>query len=356
MNAKTSLDAKEKIKNDFNNVNGTIKVIIGSETIAEGVSLNGNTVALYNTFLGWNPTESIQVEGRAWRQGNEQGHVHIVYPLMNDSVDSVMYQKHDEKGSRLNDLYSYKGDKLNVEDINAEELKFSLIKDPEKRAKFKVDVLKVDVDNKRSTLQAQVDILVKNAKRVKQAESEIGSYDDAIKESEQELVETKVAYAEAKAEVDKVKKEKKKLDWSLERRLEREKYNVDRIKNSIREYKGKRKSAEDAIDTINAKFDKMGIKKEADIQRKEKEMLKEIQVYNGQIEQIEKDRAKYIEEARRQIAAESEEVPPIEKLIKQNVASIVNDLRPMMAVKPEIEAERAGMRKSILVFKRRRAA
>jgi hypothetical protein len=67
MSSKTSIDAKEKIKNDFNDINGTIKVIIGSETIKEGVSLNGNTTTLYNTCLGWNPTETIQVEGMAWR-------------------------------------------------------------------------------------------------------------------------------------------------------------------------------------------------------------------------------------------------------------------------------------------------
>jgi hypothetical protein len=368
MNSKTSLDAKEKIKNDFNDVNGTIKVIIGSETIKEGVSLNGNTTTIYNTCLGWNPTETIQVEGRAWRQNNKQGHVHVVYPLMNDSVDSFMYQKHSEKASRLDAIYSYKGDQLNVEDIDPEELKFALIKDPEKRAKFKIDMMKEEVENKRGTVQAQVDILVKNAKRLKQAESTMGSYDEYIADYEKELVEAKAEYDDYKSDVDKLKKAKKPIDWSLQSRMERAEYNVKRLKNNIREAKNSKKGEQDAIDTIRAKFDKMGIKKEADIERKERQMLDEIKMYSEQLDQISKNRDKYIEEARRQIAAESAEARPLNELIKENVSSIITDLRPMDEVKKEIEAEREaeavrkpplqksiGKKKMVLLIKRRTA-
>jgi hypothetical protein len=355
MNSKTTLDAKEKIKNDFNDVNGTIKVIIGSETIKEGVSLNGNTTTIYNTCLGWNPTETIQVEGRAWRQNNKQGHVHIIYPLMNDSVDSFMYQKHSEKASRLDAIYSYKGDKLNVEDIDPEELKFALIKDPEKRARFKIDMMKEDVGNKRGTLQAQVDILIKNAKRLKQAESTIGSYDEYIADYEKELVEAKADYDDYKFQVDKLKKAKKDIDWSLQSRMERAEYNVKRLKNNIRDAKNSKKTEQDTIDTIRAKFDKMGIKKESDVDRKARQMLDEIKMYNEQLAQIDKDRDKFIQEAKAQIEAESVEARPLNELIKENVNSIITDLRPMDDVKKEIETER-GLKKSILLFIRRRAA
>jgi hypothetical protein len=182
-------------------------VIIGSETIKEGVSLNGNTTTIYNTCLGWNPTETIQVEGRAWRQNNKQGHVHVVYPLMNDSVDSFMYQKHCEKAPRLGAIYSYKGDQLNGGDIDPEKLKFALIKDPEKRAKFKIGMEKEEVENKRGAMQVQAGILVENAKRLKQAESAAGSCGENISDYEKEP-------AEAKAE-----------------------YHVKRLKNNIREAK-----------------------------------------------------------------------------------------------------------------------
>jgi hypothetical protein len=355
MNSKTSLDAKEKIEIDFNDVNGTIKVIIGSETIKEGVSLNGNTTTIYNTCLGWNPTETIQVEGRAWRQNNKQGHVHVVYPLMNDSVDSFMYQKHSEKASRLDAIYSYKGDKLNVEDIDPEELKFALIKDPEKRAKFKIDMMKEEVEGKRGTAQAQVDILVKNAKRLRQAESTIGAYDDDIADYEKEFIEAKAEYDRYKSAADKLKKVGTPVDWRLQGYINQAGYDMKRIKNNIREAKNGKKSDQDAIDTIRAKFDKMGIKKESDIERKERQMLDEIKMYSEQLDQISKARDKYVEEARRQIAAESVEVLPLNELIQENVNSIIKDLRPMDEVEKEIEAER-GMNKSIRLFIRYKVA
>ena len=141
INSKTNDEKKENIKNRFNDKNDKLKIIIGSETISEGIDLNGNSFALYNCMLGWNPTESLQVEGRIWRQGNNQSNVHIVYPVVADSVDSLMFQKHDEKASRIADLFSYKGadNELKVETINPEDLKFDLIKDIDKKVSFLID-------------------------------------------------------------------------------------------------------------------------------------------------------------------------------------------------------------------------
>ena len=134
INSSTTELQKQKITQAFNDPTAPLKVLIGSESISEGVDLNGNTLVLYNCMLGWNPTEPVQVEGRLWRQGNLQKKVHIVYPLMYNSIDSLIYQKHDEKVSRIDALWSYRGDKLNVEDINPAELKFDLIKSAEMKA------------------------------------------------------------------------------------------------------------------------------------------------------------------------------------------------------------------------------
>lgn len=127
---------KDKMTDDFNNPEKPLKIIIGSETISEGIDLNGNSISLYNCMLGWNPSEPVQVEGRLWRQGNRQKKVHIIYPIMFNSIDSLIYQKHDEKGTRIDAIWSYRGDKLNVEDIKPEDLKLELIKDPEKKADY----------------------------------------------------------------------------------------------------------------------------------------------------------------------------------------------------------------------------
>ena len=149
-------DKRAKVADCFNDKNNACKILIGSSAISEGMDLNGNSTTLYNCMLGWNPSESVQVEGRIWRQGNEQGRVHIVYPLVEDSIDSLLYQKHDEKKHRTDSLFSYKGSSLNVEQIDPEKMKFDLIKDPEKRAAIDISGEKADKEQKLLMLENQV--------------------------------------------------------------------------------------------------------------------------------------------------------------------------------------------------------
>lgn len=165
INSGTTELQKQKITTAFNDPSAPLKVLIGSETISEGVDLNGNTLVLYNCMLGWNPTEPVQVEGRLWRQGNRQKKVHIVYPLMYNSIDSLIYQKHDEKVSRLDAIWSYRGDKLNVEDINPTELKFDLIKSAEKKAE-------IMLEEELIPLKKQIRIIDESVELIKSAESQ----------------------------------------------------------------------------------------------------------------------------------------------------------------------------------------
>lgn len=165
INSGTTELQKQKITTAFNDPSAPIKVLIGSETISEGVDLNGNTLVLYNCMLGWNPTEPVQVEGRLWRQGNRQKKVHIVYPLMYNSIDSLIYQKHDEKVSRIDAIWSYRGDKLNVEDINPTELKFDLIKSAEKKAE-------IMLEEELIPLKKQIRIIDESVELIKSAESQ----------------------------------------------------------------------------------------------------------------------------------------------------------------------------------------
>lgn len=165
MNSGTTELQKQKITTAFNDPVAPLKVLIGSETISEGVDLNGNTLVLYNCMLGWNPTEPVQVEGRLWRQGNRQKKVHIVYPLMYNSIDSLIYQKHDEKVSRIDAIWSYRGDKLNMEDINPTELKFDLIKSAEKKAE-------IMLEEELIPLKKQIRIIDESVELIKSAESQ----------------------------------------------------------------------------------------------------------------------------------------------------------------------------------------
>ena len=173
INSGTTELQKQRITTAFNDPDAQLKVLIGSETISEGVDLNGNTLVLYNCMLGWNPTEPVQVEGRLWRQGNRQKKVHVVYPLMYNSIDSLIYQKHDEKVSRIDALWSYRGDRLNVEDINPAELKFDLIKS----AEMKADII---LEAEMVPLKKQIKIIEEIFELIKTAEEEMASLEEEV--------------------------------------------------------------------------------------------------------------------------------------------------------------------------------
>lgn len=128
-----------EIMEDFNNPDGRTKIIIGSDTIQEGVDLNGNTAIGYNCMLDWNPTSNEQKKGRGWRYGNRQKRFHMFYPLIENSIDTKLYQKHAEKVSRINDIFKSTGKPfIETADINPDEIKLDLIRDPARKARMKV--------------------------------------------------------------------------------------------------------------------------------------------------------------------------------------------------------------------------
>ncbi len=239
MSSKTTLDEKERIKMDFNNPDGKIKVIIGSETIKEGVSLNGNTTAIYNCMLGWNPTETIQVEGRAWRQGNKQGHVHVVYPLMADSIDSLMYQKYHEKASRIDEVWSFKGDTSgDVSDINPESLRFDLIKDPARKAKLIVGQKKEKITADRRIEEARYEVLYKDNRSLAIAEENLPEQKRDMDVAEAAMLKRREERDAAQKQIDKYKK----AGWSkqelsgAQRDLDEAKWELEQATSSFRRW------------------------------------------------------------------------------------------------------------------------
>ena len=129
---------KERIKEAF--LDGACKVIIGTATIREGIDLQKKGTVVYNGYPDWNPTDLRQLEGRVWRQGNEYGYVRVVMPLVQDSMDVFIFQKLEEKSNRINDIW-YRGDRGNVldlESLDPEEVKFALITNLEELAKVEI--------------------------------------------------------------------------------------------------------------------------------------------------------------------------------------------------------------------------
>jgi Helicase conserved C-terminal domain/SNF2-related domain len=121
---------KEGIKERF--LAGSVKIIIGSATIKEGINLQNRSTVLYNCWLDWNPTDVKQLEGRIWRFGNMYANIRVVNPMMEDSIDTFIFQKLEEKTSRINEIWYRAGktNALNLEEFNPSELKMGLITDP----------------------------------------------------------------------------------------------------------------------------------------------------------------------------------------------------------------------------------
>lgn len=130
---------KEIVKEAF--LEGVVKVIIGTATIREGIDLQKRGTVIYDCYPEWNPTDIRQLEGRIWRQGNKFAYVRIVMPLIQDSMDVFVFQKLEEKTSRINDIW-FKGDRGNVldlESLDPEEIKLALITDVDRLVRMFFD-------------------------------------------------------------------------------------------------------------------------------------------------------------------------------------------------------------------------
>ena len=138
LTGKTTKKRKELIKDGF--LNGDIKVLIGSDTIKEGIDLQNNSSVLFELTPDWNPTDYNQLKGRIWRQGNRFANVRIVSVLLEDSAETFIYQKRQEKQNRIKELLDRDGKKsiLDTGEVNPEEIKEALITDPEVRADMQI--------------------------------------------------------------------------------------------------------------------------------------------------------------------------------------------------------------------------
>lgn len=144
----TSKLGRLKIQDNFNA--GKIKVIIGSEAIQEGMNLQENTTDLYLLSLPYNFTSLRQVEGRIWRQGNKNENVRVNFMLTNDSIDVFMLQKLQAKQARYLEAMKKGADVLDVSDISTQELKTSIITNPETRANIEIELIKKRIESEKN--------------------------------------------------------------------------------------------------------------------------------------------------------------------------------------------------------------
>lgn len=308
-------DVRAKVADTFNDKKNPCKILIGSSAISEGMDLNGNSVALYNTMLGWNPTESVQVEGRIWRQGNDQGKVHIVYPLIYDSIDSLLFQKHDEKQSRINDLFSFKGNSLNVADINPEELKYALIKNPVRRAKIEIE-----------------DIAAEKKKKILLLENQLQDFD--------QLCESRIKWKEKLSD-----RESSKQSYIANHKGSLFKGNPNRSEEEQKEGEARfDKSIEDCkkqLENIRRKFAGMGIKTRDDEANFASKVNKEKRIKENELSDIyDHDNVQRIIDKYKKVL-EEEKVEQLEKILSHPLEQdIQNDLVPMHIVERRTKESR----------------
>ena len=162
---------KELIKEAF--LDGVVKIIIGTATIREGIDLQKRGTVIYNCYPEWNPTDIRQLEGRIWRQGNQFQYVRIVMPLVQDSMDVFVFQKLEEKTSRINDIW-FRGDRGNVLDLESmdpEEIKLALITDVDRLVAMFFDQAKENLNRDYKRVTMAIDTL-------KEVQSDIKYYNN----------------------------------------------------------------------------------------------------------------------------------------------------------------------------------
>ncbi len=154
------INRRELVQDLFNQ--GTVKVIIGTATIKEGVNLQKNSATLFILTPDWNSTDVEQIEGRIHRQGNRFGYARIITPLVIGTLDSFIYQKYEEKKSRLKDIWEDDGqmvtEDMNIE-ISPEKQKELILSDENEIANIKLDFLSKKLKNQMNKIEDDITML-----------------------------------------------------------------------------------------------------------------------------------------------------------------------------------------------------
>ena len=294
-------DEKELIKEKYND--WRIKVLIGWYNTKEGIDLQNNWYVTINLALGWNPTEMMQVSGRQWRQWNSLDKVLEIYPLVENSSDIGIFQKVEEKASRMKDSFSYSStESFDIWDIDPMEQKLILVTDPVKKAalasrietkqleqervykewemedlnamKIKKETLERTIPNLESSLE-QLD-----PKSWQYSESRVKTYKDEIAKSKRDLknIEEKLETREIKSIDEEVAKIQKEIEWIEQKKKdlkENEAVLIEKYTNEYLENLKNTKTMENHISEIKWYADKIKMFTPDELAAK-KEALKKI--------------------------------------------------------------------------------
>lgn len=94
---------KKEVQDDFNV--GKYRVLIGNQSIAEGMNLQTWTTDLHHMDVPYTPSQIQQRNGRGLRQGNQHPKVNIHFYLMKDSFDQYRLELVSKKQSWIDELF-----------------------------------------------------------------------------------------------------------------------------------------------------------------------------------------------------------------------------------------------------------
>lgn len=240
----TSRAKRISIQNDFNA--GKIKIVIGSEAIQEGMNLQGNTTDMYMLSLPYNFTSLRQTEGRAWRQGNKWENVRINYMLTNDSIDVFMLQKLQAKQARYLEAMKKDVNILDISDVNTQELKTSLITNPETRANIEIEIEKKRLENEKNKLLADAAFVLRkyndylkvheklNVAKLDYAKYKLWAKDNAYWKNQLPIYKTKISNVEKEVEEVMLKLAQKGVNVAeIEKQKDATQSKIDTIEKQI---------------------------------------------------------------------------------------------------------------------------
>ena len=199
-----SFNSKESEKNKF--LSGESNVLIGSSTISTGVDLQNNASSLFLASFDYNPTDAEQISGRIHRQGNRFANVRIVYPMVENSADPVIFQLLQEKTLRIKEIWDREGRKgeLDLSDFDPKELKNKLITDPQARTSMWLEDETKDIEDTILMLESR---LKNTLRKAGQEYSNLLNY----REPSRALITVIDAYRKNEAKQDLIKKISEKI-------------------------------------------------------------------------------------------------------------------------------------------------
>ena len=230
---------RKSIKNGFND--GTIKILIGSKAIKEGIDLQGNSHTMYICEAEFSPEVAMQLEGRIWRQKNPYDVVRIVYVLAMNTVDSFVYSKINRKVNQIKRMLEAGVYEMNTTQfvIDTKEMLLELNDDPDKLTEIQyqdeIDALKEEM----GSLGKVVERLKKTKEKYEDVENDWEAVFGVMNKMYPLLVEARIRHLKDSKDVRGVIKAEKSAQKILD-------YEQSGYKGAIDEWAKDKKSNYDA--------------------------------------------------------------------------------------------------------------